>query len=214
MACECGACGHSVNGFSKFLKYLLLIINILFFILGIAVLAVGAYTQTVSSNSLGSFYNVQYPIGFIVLGSIVAVFSFFGCCGAWKESKILLSIYAVVMGLLLVAQIAVVSYGASQGEQYFSDVWGKLSDNDKNIFQNQSNCCGFNDVFDRPGSECDPSVTIGCKDRYLNINHVNREVIYAGAVLLAIEFIGFAISLVVCCHINRKPADSYGGRIQ
>jgi len=212
MACEFGACGHSVNGFSKFLKYLFLIINLIFFILGIAVLGVGAYAMTVSTSI--PYYSVQYPVGFIVLGAIVAVFAFFGCCGAWKESKILLSIYAVIMALILIAQIAIVAYAASQGDKYISEAWGASTDAQKNAFQNTSNCCGYDSITDRPGSSCPAAAVasnISCKALYLGNS---KEVIYAGAVLLAVEIIGFAISLVVCCHIHRKPNSSNEPRIQ
>jgi len=209
MACEFGACGHSVNGFSKFLKYLFLIINLIFFILGIAVLGVGAYAMAVTTNI--PYYSVQYPIGFIVLGAIVAVFASFRCCGAWKESKILLSIYSIIMALILIAQIAIVAYAASQGDKYISDAWGASTDAQKNAFQNASNCCGYDSLTDRPGPDCPLSATQSCKQQYLGNS---KEVIYAGAVLLAVEIIGFIISPVVCCHINRKPNNSNEPRIQ
>jgi energy-coupling factor transporter transmembrane protein EcfT len=211
MACECGSCGHSVNGFSKFLKYLFLIINLIFFILGIIVLAVGAYAMTVNTSIPEANYSVQYPIGFIVLGAIVAVFAFFGCCGAWKESKLLLSIYAIIMALLLIAQIAIVAYAASQGDKYISDAWGDSTLEQRSVFQNDSNCCGYANPSDRPGPDCLPTATEGCKTKYLSNTD---QVIIAGAVLLAIEIIGFIISIIVCCHIHSKPSNANEPKIQ
>jgi len=207
--CDACACGDSVHGFSKVLKYLFMIVNVLFFILGIIVLAVVAYVQVAgTANKLDQYYTVQYPAGFIALGVIVAVFAFFGCCGAWKESKILLTIYAFVIGLLLVAEIAIVAYAASQGTKdtsYFSTAWNATTDSDKLVIQAEENCCGFNDINDRPANPCPPSANTGCRDAILNAYKTNAKVLYAGSALLALEIVGFALSLVVCCHIHRKP---------
>jgi len=201
------ACGHTVGGFPKCLKYLFFVINIIFFILGIAVLGVGSYTQTVGNGTLGNIYTVQYPIGFIVLGAIVAVFAFFGCCGAWKESRILLSIYAVVVGLLLIAQIAVVAYAATQGADapYFTQAWDDTNNQTKNATQIAFNCCGFSDPTDRPVEPCPPNPTGGCENVLFS---TTREVLYAGSALLAVEIIGFIVSLVVCCHVHRREKDN------
>jgi len=203
----------AVEGFSKCLKYLFLIVNFFFLGLGLAVLGVGVYTLKIGDVNLGPVNDIQYPIGFIILGAIVAVFAFFGCCGAWKESKFMLTMYAIVISLLLIAQIAIIVYAATYAQHdatFLSNTWGQFSDDLKNKTQTFKNCCGFDNSTDREFLPCPSGATVGCKAAILDYasqyTAQSKNVIYAGGALLAVEFIGLVISLVVCCAIHSISA--------
>lgn len=49
------------------------------------------------------------PIALIVLGCIIFVISFFGCCGAIRESQCMVTTYAIFLLLLVVGMIVCAS---------------------------------------------------------------------------------------------------------
>lgn len=100
MGLSCGA---------KCIKYLFFIFNFIFFVLGIAVLGVGIYSR-VQNDSLSDIFTdgtfVTAANLLIAGGTIVAIIGFIGCCGALKEVKALLILYAVIVILIFVLEIA------------------------------------------------------------------------------------------------------------
>ncbi|XP_060653522.1 protein late bloomer [Drosophila sulfurigaster albostrigata] len=79
------------------IKYLVFLFNALCALLGIGVIVV-------NSIALKDVANETRPvlIFFIVIGSIVFLISFFGCCGAIKESSCLTWMYAIIMLIILI----------------------------------------------------------------------------------------------------------------
>jgi len=113
-------------------------------------------------NFLGDNY-VNTPIFLMIVGGVIFVVAFMGCCGAWKESKCLIYTYAFFLAVILVAQIGagiaafmlkddlntevvknmnmgMKNYG--MGEQYdgVTHTW--------DIVQNQLHCCGVESPAD------------------------------------------------------------------
>ncbi|XP_022918281.1 CD63 antigen-like isoform X1 [Onthophagus taurus] len=92
-------------------KYSLFLFNLLCLLLGLAMLVVGIIFQLNISDITESipdeYSTISYiPILMIVVGSIVFVIAFFGCCGAVKESTCMLTTYAVILLIILVIQVA------------------------------------------------------------------------------------------------------------
>ncbi|XP_034391261.1 CD151 antigen [Cyclopterus lumpus] len=92
------------------LKYLLFLFNILFWLAGGAVLAVGVWTLVEKSEYISllssSFYSVSAYI-LIAAGVIVIVTGIIGCCATLKEMKSLLIVYLVLLlGIFLLEIIA------------------------------------------------------------------------------------------------------------
>jgi CD63 antigen len=88
-------------------KYFMIISNIIFALIGTILIGFGAYAQIEAKeylNFLGDNY-VNTPIFIIILGAIIFVISFFGCCGASKESKCMMYTYGFFLFLILIAQI-------------------------------------------------------------------------------------------------------------
>merc|ERR1711934_1210514 len=88
-------------------KYFMIICNIIFALIGTVLIGFGAYAQIEAKdylNFLGNNY-VNTPIFIIILGAIIFVISFFGCCGASKESKCMMYTYGFFLFLILIAQI-------------------------------------------------------------------------------------------------------------
>jgi hypothetical protein len=107
------ACGASIA------KLVLFVVNVVFWLTGVFLLGVGIWSLTdanfqriwsgLADSTLASrIPNVQ-AIAFLIIAMGVAmfVFGFAGCCGAFNESRCLLSIYILLMGFVMIAELAV-----------------------------------------------------------------------------------------------------------
>lgn len=110
------------------LKTWLIIFNVLFFLIGLALIVCAAIvlidkttilnafsyvpsTELVSADDVdkvlsSASYLKQAAYGIIGLGGFIFVVGFCGCCGAMKESKCLLGLYAVVVLAVFIGQLA------------------------------------------------------------------------------------------------------------
>jgi len=109
----------AIEGSLKCIKFLMCIFNILFLLLGIALVITGIVVTTQFSDYievLGSGYNVT-PILIILLGVIIAVISFFGCYGAMRENKCMINFFAIcVIVIFLVQAVCVILAFVKKGE--------------------------------------------------------------------------------------------------
>lgn len=97
------ACGKEL------LKHVLFSFNFIFWILGIVVVGVGAYSRVSVkdyNDLLGSGGATSAANLLIAAGSLVMFIGFVGCCGAMKESKPLLVIYFILVFLIFVIEIS------------------------------------------------------------------------------------------------------------
>ncbi|CAG0913486.1 unnamed protein product [Notodromas monacha] len=109
-----GTRGYSqvgLDGFGSCAKYILFIFNLLVLVGGLAITILGAIAvatddyhvfQDFSDNNL--FKSAAFMQ--IVVGSVIVLFSFLGCCGAIKESKAMLLTYGVLTLLVLIVVVA------------------------------------------------------------------------------------------------------------
>lgn len=91
------------------MKYLLLAFNFVFWIAGISVLAVGIWSRVAASNyeALMGDTDVDKAANILIAaGVLVLIIGFIGCCGAVKENKWLLLMYALLVFLVFVLEIA------------------------------------------------------------------------------------------------------------
>ena len=96
------------NCCESLVKYFMVFFNILFTIAGCVLLGFGAWSQIDAKNYLnflGDNY-VQTPIFLMVVGGIIFVVAFLGCCGACRESKCLIQTYACLLAVIIVAQVS------------------------------------------------------------------------------------------------------------
>uniref|UniRef100_A0A7N5P9V5 Tetraspanin n=1 Tax=Ailuropoda melanoleuca TaxID=9646 RepID=A0A7N5P9V5_AILME len=78
----------AVSGGMKCVKFLVFIFNFLFWIAGIALIGLGIYVQVQMNKSvvISNASSSGVPIVLLIVGAVIFVVSFFGCCGAWKEN--------------------------------------------------------------------------------------------------------------------------------
>jgi len=73
----------------KFIKYLLFIFNLLFAVSGITLIITAAVIQGLYSTYLDFLGNefLSAPMLFIIVGVVIFLVAFFGCCGAVRENN-------------------------------------------------------------------------------------------------------------------------------
>ncbi|CAK1582469.1 unnamed protein product [Parnassius mnemosyne] len=99
-------------GCGEFLvKYILFFANLFFALAGLALLGLGVAVQLqIATVVTIAETNVQVaPISAMVVGGIVFLIAFFGCCGAIKESNCMLVTYAVIMIVLMILKVTLAS---------------------------------------------------------------------------------------------------------
>lgn len=157
----------------KFIKVMMFLFNLLIFLCGAALLAVGIWVSVDGpsflkvfgplSSSAMQFVNVGYFL--IAAGAVLFVLGFLGCYGAYSENKCALMTFFFILLLIFIAEIAaavVALVYTTMAEQLlellvvpaikkdygyqpeFTQVWNTTMDTFK--------CCGFNNYTDFNGS--------------------------------------------------------------
>ncbi|CAM5162846.1 unnamed protein product [Natator depressus] len=99
-------------GCFSFLKVMMILFNLAIFLGGGTLLGVGiwvavdgsSFSSIFGSSSALQFVNVSYFL--IIIGAILVVLGFLGCCGAQKESKCLLIMFFSIVLIIFIAEIA------------------------------------------------------------------------------------------------------------
>lgn len=146
------------------IKYLLFIFNFIFAICGIGILTVGILARVQLSSVSGSLdTNVMFPsITLIVLGSIIFIISFFGCCGAIRESHCMTITFASFLLFILLVQVAVAVYAfvVVKNPENITEEYRKIFHNQTveankefvNVVQSGFECCGIDNPTDYAGN--------------------------------------------------------------
>ncbi|XP_030759336.1 CD63 antigen-like isoform X3 [Sitophilus oryzae] len=139
---------------STTIKYLIFIFNFFFLITGIIILAVGATVKTVYTE-YSYFLDDKYfslPNMLIATGAIIFFISFFGCCGAFKESWVMLSIFSVLLVVVFIFEFSAGIAGYVLRDKTISYLENTLQENLKSynssthdiwdLIQSKFECCG------------------------------------------------------------------------
>jgi CD63 antigen len=97
-----------VSGGMTFIKYLLFVFNLIIFLAGLILVGVGIAIQTAFKKYF-LFFGEQAnsaAIFLIIIGFIVLVVSFFGCCGAYKENHCMIVTFAVLLGAVFILEVS------------------------------------------------------------------------------------------------------------
>ncbi|XP_014102876.2 23 kDa integral membrane protein [Bactrocera oleae] len=213
------SCGISL------VKYLLFLFNLLCSICGILLIVFGIllFSNIHNIDDIAEAVQTQQvPITMIVLGSVILLISFFGCCGAIRESYCMSMTYSVLLFVLMIGQLALVIYMWVQKDRYLvmmGDVvekaWARRTHKADymDAIQISMECCGKNSYIDYSfqgyyppscckGNNCNIENVYrrGCKQAFVDFWDKNSDIIkYAGLVVAAIEFVGF---IFACCLAN------------
>lgn len=97
------------------IKYLLFIFNFIFVLCGLAILVVGILVEIGNHNYSKHLEditnNLKFPaITLIVVGSIIFIIAFLGCCGAIRENYCMVVTFACLLLTILIIQVAISIY--------------------------------------------------------------------------------------------------------
>ncbi|XP_055920654.1 23 kDa integral membrane protein-like [Eupeodes corollae] len=214
---------------ASFAKYVLFIFNMLVLACGILVIVFGSLltADVVDLKNLADSFQISgIPICIIVIGCIISIIAFIGCCGAIRENTCLTIIYAVVMLVLFVLQIIIVLYIWLEQESFLNTMnsivnkaWTTRHENGRlmDVLQMEFNCCGqfgSQDYFGEavPNSCCGRSATScsmisvlikpGCSQAFKDFwtTHISIAK-YAGMVVAGVELIAI---IFACCIANQS----------
>jgi len=91
------------------IKYIVFLFNFVFFLTSVALIGIGAYIQihmTKYLDFLGNTY-LNTSIILIIIGALMLVVTFFGCCGACTENPCMMYTYGTMLALILLSLIGV-----------------------------------------------------------------------------------------------------------
>merc|ERR1739838_657494 len=97
----------NMNAGMRMVKYLLFAFNFIFVIFGFVLIGVGAVVEilyrevvSISSNAIS-----VAPILMVVIGVMMLLIAFFGCCGAYKESYCMVTRFSVLLTLIFILEL-------------------------------------------------------------------------------------------------------------
>ncbi|XP_015432181.1 PREDICTED: CD63 antigen-like isoform X2 [Dufourea novaeangliae] len=146
------------------IKWLLFLFNFMFAVCGLGILTVGILVHLQLSNVTDRLdISIAFPsITLMVLGGIIFIIAFFGCCGAIRESHCMTITFASLLLFILLIQVAVAVYAFVvvkntdnhiNIEEGYTQVFEKYYTNEENkqlvdVIQAGFQCCGVNSESD------------------------------------------------------------------
>ncbi|XP_043523302.1 CD63 antigen-like isoform X2 [Frieseomelitta varia] len=226
---------------SDCIKYLLFIFNFIFSVCGLGILTLGVIVHLrVTEVTDHIETNLTFPsITLIVIGSIIFIISFFGCCGAIRESHCMIITFASFLLFILLVQIAVGVYAfvvvKNNDKQIditrdYQKLFDSYNDNKEVIdfVQSSLQCCGvtspndYNGIRPIPPSCCGKKedetcatqdiYQAGCAIEVKNAISTAGTVLGSVAIAIAgVELIGIIFAL--CLANSIKNAERRGYRV-
>ncbi|XP_049628079.1 CD9 antigen [Suncus etruscus] len=220
-----------VKGGTKCIKYLLFGFNFIFWLAGIAVLAIGLWlrfdTQTKSifeqENNHSNFYTGVYIL--IGAGALMMLVGFLGCCGAVQESQCMLGLFFGFLLVIFAIEIAAAIWGYSHKDEvinevqkFYVDTYTKLQNKDElqketlKAIHYALNCCGITGALEQFLTDLCPQKSFAeslkvktCPDAIEEIFNNKFHIIGAVGIGIAVVMIfGMIFSMILCCAIRRS----------
>lgn len=149
----------------KCIKYALFAFNLIIVLAGLVLLVTGAVVQAKFSDYLSFFGGGKAnaaAIFLMIVGVIVFIIGFFGCCGAVKENHCMIVTFIVLLCIVLVLEIAaaatafvyqkklttIVETGMESATKNYGNPANKGVTKSWDVLQQQFKCCGANNYSD------------------------------------------------------------------
>lgn len=110
-----------LTGCYGILKYLVFFVNLVFWITGLTIIVLSVWMLTdptfymSMAQDESSYYTGIYL--FLIVGTLMFIVGFLGCCGAIKESQCMLVLFFCLLLIILVAEISAGAWAYSNSHQ-------------------------------------------------------------------------------------------------
>jgi len=206
--------------------------NFLFWLLGCAILGVGIWIRVDpnfrqyvdSSDAFNYLYTGAYIL--IVVGVLVMIIGFLGCCGAIRESQCMLATFFVFLFIIFAVLLAAGIWAIIAKDDLKESVTKTLeesvrkynTDNASKVFmdnvQNNFKCCGSSKGgedyrhFDLDAPEsCGKNQKQSCDDKLFEYFRDNLVIIAGVAIGIGVVMLlGMVFSMMLCCAIREACA--------
>nr|CAH8850201.1 unnamed protein product [Trichobilharzia regenti] len=215
------------KGCTTFLVFALLTFNVIFLLIGAAIICFSIYCYVDSliqsaisrSGHADKMQNLLYAL--IGLGLLTIVVAIFGCCGAYNESRCLLGTYSICLTIMFGVEIAAGTLclvfkveTEKRIIQAFENIIIQFKDESmedeydesysyRDWIQRSLQCCGINGADDYPGliipSSCCIPQHQNCPDKSASYSIGCRQVI---SDLVKSKFL-MALTLIMCVPISK-----------
>ncbi|KAM4880897.1 CD63 antigen isoform 2-T3 [Sylvia borin] len=152
----------AVEGGMKCVKFLVFFFNFIFWLCGVALIAIGVLALVALAKAPVAPVSGWgwSPGAVVVLGVFIFFISFFGCCGAWRESYCMVTTFAVLLSLIFLVEIAAAITGYvfrhKVPELVEEGLWEAMRRYEQepslaaalDTFQQRFECCGVHNYTD------------------------------------------------------------------
>ncbi|XP_029010489.1 CD9 molecule a isoform X1 [Betta splendens] len=222
----------ALSGGETCIKYLMFAFNLVLWLAGVCVLAVGLWLRLdpktrvlfEGSGSPYVFYTGVYIL--IGAGALIIVVGFLGCCGAIKESPCMLGMFFFFLLILFAIEVAAGIWGFSNQGKVVNDVttfYMQTYNNYKStgdellketlrLIQTALKCCGpTGTVVDTAKDTCpqgDPLeelITKSCPDAIDELIESKLPIVGGMGIIIGIVMMfGMIFSMLLCCAIRKS----------
>ncbi|XP_060559732.1 CD9 antigen-like [Ruditapes philippinarum] len=215
------------------IRYLMFAFNFLFWLLGCAILGIGIWVRVDenfgkyvnNSNHFDLLYTGAYI--FIVVGILIMVVGFLGCCGAIRENQCMLGLFFALLFIIFVILLGAGIWAVVARDEVEGIVNKSLNDGVKGYFneksperefmdivQNDFKCCGATKGGDDYGAdkvgmvEACQKYTEPCNKQLFEFVKENLVIIAGVSIGIAVILIlGMIFSMILCCALRDAQID-------
>uniref|UniRef100_A0A1A7WUF1 Tetraspanin n=1 Tax=Iconisemion striatum TaxID=60296 RepID=A0A1A7WUF1_9TELE len=222
----------ALSGGETCIKYLMFAFNLVFWLAGTAVFAIGMWlrfdpkTQNLfdGPDSPYVFYAGVYIL--IGAGALMMVVGFLGCCGAIKESSLMLGLFFFFLLIIFAIEVAAGIWGFSNQSKVVDDINSfymqtyndyKTTGDERlketlRLIQTHLNCCGPNgmavetdkDTCPR-GEPLEELIIKSCPDAIEEVFDSKLHIIGGVGITIGIVMVfGMIFSMLLCCAIRKS----------
>ncbi|CAJ1056808.1 CD9 antigen [Xyrichtys novacula] len=222
----------ALSGGEMCIKYLMFAFNLVFWLAGTAVFAIGLWLR-LDPQTKGLFEGSDSPYVFytgvyilIGAGALMMVVGFLGCCGAIQESPCMLGLFFFFLLIIFAVEVAAGIWGFSNQSKVVNDIttfYQQTFNNYKTtgderlketllVIQTGLNCCGpTGTLVDGAKETCPPGeglesfITKSCPRAIEEVFDSKLHIIGAVGISIGVVMVfGMIFSMLLCCAIRKS----------